>query len=77
MTEKNDKYEKPEKAKDKWDGAERRVSGVADRRGAAAPKPFEEYPKMVEGVTYQTADAEKAGAKATADAEKAAAKEKK
>lgn len=49
----------PKSEKAAWDGVERRVSGLADRRGAAAAKPFEEYPKMLEGgVVVNSADEE-------------------
>ena len=47
-----------------WDGVNRR-SGVADRRGAVAEKPFEEYPKMLDGgVVVNSADEEAKQAKA-------------
>ena len=41
-----------------WDGTERRV-GDSDRRKAQRA-PFQEYPKMVNGVTFQTAEEEAA-----------------
>ena len=66
-----------DKAPAKWDGKERRA-GIVDRRGAGAPKPFEEYPKMLDGGVIVksaeeekgAADAKKAGEKAAADAAK-------
>ncbi len=58
MAAKNEKTEKAE-----WDGSERRVSGVGDRR-VAQKSPFQEYPKMLDGgVIVNSANDEKSLAK--------------